>query len=167
MADWNVKDNPLCLRVIKTARDIDSINECTKSGFIPLIRKVLCSPKIGSHIDIYQNKKTGEIFERNTDAYNRDIRIGDFEKVIENIYHYPYNFKSPYAAYLIPNDLFIGQKVFLEDLIEDFEGNRYNGSYGNSVERAICAEAIWDGNELEILTSSINWETAHLDSFDW
>lgn len=156
---WDVKNNPLCLRVIKTARDINSINGHVKNGYIPLIRKASCNPEIGWYINIYQNNETGEFVERNQycEVENRDgFDIENHEKIFENIHHYPHNFKSSYGAYLIPNDLFIGQQVFIEDLIEDFVG-AYTITYrGKTVERAVSCHAIWNGKDLEISTPKEN-----------
>ena len=106
MQKWNFNDNPLGLEVIKTARDIESSNDSTLLGFIPLIRQ-----------------------------------------------------ESPYAAYLVPANLFIGQKVFLEDLIEDYPGITRKNNYGSVTDRATFGFAIWNGKDLEILPELINTTT--------
>ena len=49
------------LRVIKTARDEESINEAARNGFFPLVKKVIPSPEIRSKYSVLQNRKTGEI----------------------------------------------------------------------------------------------------------
>jgi hypothetical protein len=49
--------------------------------------------------------------------------------------------KSPYAAYLIPKDIEVGQKVLIIDLIDD---NYLNGT------RISSAFAIWNGQDLDI-----------------
>lgn len=152
---WNIKDNPIGLEVIKTARDIGTINESVKKGYLPLIKKIVPSPEIGYYVNVYQNRHTGEIIEKDDDAWTGDLNMEDFEKVIESTYFYPYPTNSPYAAYLIPQNLFIGQKVFLEDLIEDFVGKKIQGRYGKRTERALFAEAIWDGKDLEIIKKTI------------
>ncbi len=144
MAFWDRNEKPQELRVIKTARDKDSINVAAKSGFKPLIKKVEPSEEISSKYSVAQNKKTGEIvtigdFRNNIDS--------DFEIVIDWTYYYPYSFKSPFAAYLIPNDIIIGERVFLEDLIEDYIGASWN--QGDTYRLEGC-EAIWNGTDLEI-----------------
>jgi hypothetical protein len=123
MAFWDRNKNSQELRVIKTARDKDSINRAAKSGLKPLIKKVEPSDKIRSKYSVVQNKKTGEI------EIVGDYRGGfysdennDFETVIDWTFYYPHSFKSPFAAYLIPKDIKIGERVFIEDLIEDFIG---------------------------------------------
>ena len=105
MAFWDRNKNSQGLRVIKTARDADSINKAAKSGFKPLIKKVEPSDNIRSKYAVVQNKKTGEI------AIAGDYRAdyagdnNDFETVIDWTFYYPYSFKSPFAAYLIPSIL--------------------------------------------------------------
>jgi hypothetical protein len=49
--------------------------------------------------------------------------------------------------YLIPPDIDLGERVFLEDLIEDFVGAVWN--QGNAYRLKSC-EAIWNGKAFEI-----------------
>lgn len=146
MAFWDKKNNSSGLRVIKTARDKDSINRAAKKGLRPLIRKVEPSAEIRSKYSVIQNKITGEIEiigdYRIESDYNKK-----FETVIEWTYYYPHTFKSPFAAYLIPKDIKISERVFIEDLIEDFVGASWN--QGDTYRLESC-EAIWNGSELEI-----------------
>ena len=146
MAFWNRNNNSSGLRVIKTARDKDSINRAAKKGLRPLIRKVEPSAEIRSKYSVIQNKITGEIEiigdYRIESDYNKK-----FETVIEWTYYYPHTFKSPFAAYLIPKDIKISERVFIEDLIEDFVGASWN--QGDTYRLESC-EAIWNGSELEI-----------------
>ena len=146
MGFWDRNNNSKELRVIKTARDKESINMAAKSGFKPLIKKVEPSEEICSKYSVAQNKKTGEIvtigdFRDSIDSEN------DFEIVIDWTYYYPYSFKSPFAAYLIPEDIKIGERVFIEDLIEDYIGASWNQG---STYRLEGCEAIWNGTDLEI-----------------
>jgi len=133
------------LRIIKTARDKKSINLAAQSGFFPLVKIIKPSEKICSKFAISQNKETGEIKALN------DFRFGsggkDYETIIDYTSYYPYSFPSPYAAYLIPKDIEIGEHVFLEDLIEDFVGASWN--QGDKYRLESC-EAIWNGEDLEI-----------------
>jgi hypothetical protein len=154
-------ESPQGLRVIKTARDKDRINEAVKNGFRPLIKKVKPSSKIRSKYAVVQNTNTGEIEvigDYRSKLYsdnlvpNRLSRIFpeikiDYEIVIDWTFYYPNNFKSPFAAYLIPKDIQIGERVLLEDLIEDYVGGRWN--QGDTYRLGSC-EAIWNGKDLEI-----------------
>ena len=53
----------------------------------------------------------------------------------------------PYAAYLLPCDIKINEVVYLEDLIEDYVGEKYK----DNVYRKESERAIWDGKEFKIL----------------
>lgn len=148
----NKNENLKGLRVIKTGRDEDSINNAAKSGLKPLIKKVEPSAEIKSKYCVVQNKKTGEI------ETIGDYRMGfnhvdneEFETVIDWTFYYPYSFKSPFAAYLIPQDIAVGERVFLEDLIEDYISASWN--QGDTYRLSSC-EAIWNGTDLEIQYNS-------------
>ena len=148
MAFWDKNENSKELRAIKTARDIESINNAAKSGLKPLVKKVEPSSKIRSKYSVVQNKKTGEISivgDYRGGIYSDDKN--DFENVIGWTFYYPHSFSSPFAAYLIPNDIKIGERVFIEDLIEDYIGAVWN--QGDTYRLESC-EAIWNGTDLEI-----------------
>lgn len=141
------RNNSKGLRVIKTARDKQTINEAAKSGLKPLVKKLVPSDSIRLKYCVVQGKKTGEIFVISdyrspfySDEANCDI-------VIDWTYYYPYNFKLPFAAYLVPKDIEIGERVFLEDLIEDYIGASWN--QGDTYRLESC-EAIWNGKDFDI-----------------
>jgi len=136
------------MRIIKTARNEESINNAAENGYRPLIKEVNPSDKIRSKYSVIQNKKTGKIFvigDARIDL-GRDEN-SDYEIVIGWTYYYPYSFESPFAAYLIPNDIEIGERVLVEDLIEDYVGATWN--QGNAYRLESC-EAIWNGADLII-----------------
>ena len=148
MAFWNRDENSHGLRAIKTARDKDSINKAANHGFKPLLKKVEPSSKIRSKYSVVQNKKTGEI-EIIGDFRGRFLsdKSEEFVTVIDWTYYYPHHFNSPFAAYLIPHDIVVGERVFIEDLIEDYIGASWN--QGDTYRLESC-EAIWNGKDLEI-----------------
>ena len=148
MAFWNRNRNSQGLRIINTARDKNSINKAAKNEFKPLIKKVEPSDKIRSKYSVVQNKKTGEIEIVGDYRGGFPSKDGDqFITVIDWTFYYPHNFKSPFAAYLIPNDIIVGERVYVEDLIEDYIGARWN--QGDTYRLESC-EAIWNGTDLEI-----------------
>jgi hypothetical protein len=140
------KPNTKNLRIIKTARSERKINEAARKGYKPLIKKVPQSPEIQSKFAIWQNQKTGEI-ELAVDYRAEYSFKDDMVKVIDWTFYYPKPFKTPFAAYLIPSDIAVGERVFLEDLIEDIVGQSWN--QGDTY-RLESAEAIWTGNDFEI-----------------
>lgn len=136
---------PEGLRVIQTARTEKAINKAAKAGFRPLVKQVKPSKKIRSKFCVWQNLSTGEI------EVVGDYRCGHFDEswkqVIDWTDYYPHAFPVPFAAYLIPSDLKPGERVFVEDLIEDFIGMSWN--QGNNYRLESC-EAVWDGKDLAI-----------------
>ena len=136
------------LRVIETARSKKNINEAAKNGYRLIIKKVEASSQIRSKYSVVQHKKTGEIevFKETHDRLDFDTYL-DYKIIIDWTFYYPYNFESPFAAYLIPPDLKKGQLVFVEDVIEDIVESIWN--QGDAY-RLDCCEAIWNGNELLI-----------------
>jgi len=145
---WNKNKNTNKLRVIKTARNKNSINEAANQGLKPLLKTVVPSSKIRLEYAVLQNKITGEI-EVTSDVrtYYELLENPDWETAINWTEYYPYNFASPFAAYLIPRDLQIGERVFIEDLIEDFVGATLDQSNHRRLE---SCEAIWNGQNFEI-----------------
>jgi hypothetical protein len=141
---FNTIENVDNLRVIKTARTEASINTAAEKGFMPLIKVVNASEDIKSKFAVLQNKTTGKI------EVSGDYRFAHkegYEMVIDFTWYYPHKFESPFAAYLIPKDIMIGEKVFIEDLIEDLVGMCWN--QGN-VFRLDSANAIWNGKDFDI-----------------
>lgn len=130
------------LRVIRTARTEDEINQAARSGYFPLVKKVTPSEKIRSKFAVYQNPDSGEI------SVVGDYRAGgNGDEVIGFTFYYPHSFPSPFAAYLIPSDLEIGEVVILEDLIEDLVGSSWN--QGDTYRLKSC-KAEWDGKDFII-----------------
>jgi hypothetical protein len=134
------------LVVIKTVRDLNGINEGIKNGFKPLIKKLEQSHLIVKQYCIIQNKITGEVIKLSNIRTLSRINKSEYDILIDWTGYYPYHFESPFAAYLIPSDLEVGQRVLLEDLIEDLVG----ASWQASSSRLEKSEAIWNGKDFEI-----------------
>jgi hypothetical protein len=134
------------LRVIETARSKKNINEAAKNGYRLIIKKVEASSQIRSKYSVVQHKKTGEIevIKEFQDRLDFDANP-DYKTIIDWTFYYPYNFESPYAAYLIPPDIKKGQRVMVEDVIEDIV--EYISAEGIGYRLQKC-EAIWNGKDL-------------------
>lgn len=130
------------LRVINTARNKEAINQAAKEGYWPLVKPVVPSPEIKRKFAVLQNPETGEIEVINDYRATKP----DMNKVIDFTFYYPHHFESPYAAYLIPSDLKVGERVWLEDLIEDVVSGSWN--QGDAYRLNSC-EAVWDGKQFE------------------
>ncbi len=146
MGLFNKDKNVQNIRIITTARDIDSINKAVEDGFTPLFRKVEPSKEIQSKYAICRDKKTGEFLVFG-DYRTVARHSAEYETIIDWSFYYPHSFKSPFAAYLIPKDITIGERVMIEDLIEDYVDVSWNQG---DVYRLRRCEAIWDGTNLLI-----------------
>jgi hypothetical protein len=139
-------------RVIHTARHLEAINSAVDEGFFPLIRQLKPSHKLYATYCVFRNRKTNKVETAEAEkgyvqygkeySYSRD----EWDMVISNAQYYPYQFLSPFAAYLIPPDIAIGERVVIEDLIEDY----YGGTFWSHNIRLETLEAIWDGSDLVI-----------------
>lgn len=136
------------LRKIRTVRSIFMINLAAKFGYYPLIDIVQNDIK-SKKIKILQNKKTGKIRVLEGNGFSTNSTY-DEERIIFWKY-YPQEFKSPFAAYLIPKNISIGERVFVKELINNhFVSFPKNGNkHGTN-----SCEAIWNGSELNFDSKS-------------
>lgn len=137
----------MIMRIIKTARDQESINQAALQGLKPLVKPVIPSEKITSKYAVVQSIKTGEIEVIGDYRASAAYPSEEFETVIDWTFYNPYKFNSPFAAYLVPPDINLGERVLLEDLIEDFVGSQWN--QGDTFRLESC-EAVWNGTDFEI-----------------
>lgn len=138
-------ENDKNLRVIKTARTEEAINEAAKEGFLPLVKEVIPNEEISNSISVYQHKTTKEIMVRGDFRWSPSPE--EWEEVIGWTSYYPYSFPSPFAAYLVPADLKEGEEVWLEDIIEDIVA-----VYGNQgwYPRLEAYSATWKHGKFDI-----------------
>ena len=133
------------LRVIKTARTLAAINRAAQQGFNPLVKPVVPSKDISSWFRVLQNRFTREIV---VDGDFRSCYPDElWEVVIHWTRHYPHTFPEPYAAYLVPRHINVGERVWLEDLIQDCVGTAWNQGCCYRLE---AWEAVWDGTDFVI-----------------
>jgi len=132
------------LRTIETLRTKKEIKDAVKAGHKVLKQKVKPSKHI-SVTDLHiKDTKTGEI-DIKPYSYHA-LPYDDRYEIVKKVSYYPYNFPSKTAAYLLPDDLKVGERVILKDLIEDIVGESHAwGTY-----RLDSAEAIWNGKDFDI-----------------
>ena len=132
------------LRVIKTARDIESMNNAIKQGNKLVVKEVEETNKFKRKYKLVQHKKTNEIMEFGDFRANNDR---DFNTLIDWTSYNSAVFKNPYAAYIIPKDLKMGERVLIEDLIEHYVSGSWNQG---DVFRLSRSEAVWNGKDFDI-----------------
>ena len=132
-------------RVIRTARTETEINTAVRLGYQAIIKEVISSDEIRVMYALERDLKTGEV-KILQDSWEIYAYHKGKETVIDKVYYYPYQFPSPFAAYLVPEDIVIGEMVILEDLIEDIVGARHK----MHTYRLASAEAMWNGERFVI-----------------
>jgi len=141
------------LRTIKTARSVAAINQGVKEEFFPLITEVGDLSLFKSKCLFSQNKITGEVSNVTSDfRTSSHFLLQDDEEDVYKYFNikkpkYKYVYELPFAAYLLPKDLKKGEKVFLEDVIEDYIDAVWNQG---GATRLMYGEAIWTGEKFEI-----------------
>ena len=137
--------NPAGLRVVKTARTEEAINAAVKEGLRPLVKAVVPSKDIHDMFAVYQHRVTGEI------VVSGDVRWPpsrkEYERVVQYSLYYQYRFPTPFAAYLLPPDLAEGERVWLDDIIEDIVA--VYGNQNNNL-RLKAYEATWVGGDFKV-----------------
>jgi hypothetical protein len=140
--ELEIARSPAGRRVIKTARTVDAINAAARSGLRPLIKAVRAAPNIKCIVAVFQDPATGEI------RLSTNLRFGPRgAKALDYTAYYPYYFPNPFAAYLVPPDITVGEEVWLEDLIEDLVAVWGNQGYSARLD---AAAAVWNGSDFKI-----------------
>lgn len=123
---------------IATARYFQAINEASKNGNTVLIRKINHSDYEHARFCIFQNQTTLELemisSEETAEQY---AQSGNYNLLLDWSTYYPFAQKSPVAAYIIPSSLSAGEKVYVEDMIEDTLSK--------------SGYATWNGKDLDFL----------------
>jgi hypothetical protein len=136
------------LLVIKTARSLPAMVDAQARGYRLVIRRTEQSGRVGSKYIVFQHNVTGELW------WSGDFRSrspdrgseGEWRLVADWFYHRP-DMPFPLAAYLVPQGLKAGQRVLLEDLIEDVGSEYWN--QGDS-RRLLSSAAVWRGDDFEL-----------------
>lgn len=142
--------------VVRTARFIEAMLQGFEDGFRPLVKSVPhLDTDIGSKLKVFQHSETGAL----SVSYDyrepppMDVYRGEDGKdvnrwiVISDWIKYRPDYPFPLAAYLVPRSLRTGQRVFLDDLIEDIP--IFDSGQGDSF-RMVSAFAEWDGKDFQI-----------------
>jgi hypothetical protein len=161
VSDW-ISANPNCprvdkeykghgLREVKTARSLEALNQAVEDGLMILVAGLEPDAQItqpvfmiknadGTFAEMLSYRDIGLMLTRS----NEDERLESYRSFEQ----YHYQFKKPWAAYLIPSDIKIGEQVFVWDVIQDRKSTRMN--QGGGYTRQTQAIATWTGDDLDI-----------------
>lgn len=127
-ATWSSSHPIPDLPRISTARNIQDIQRASSIGFWPDVHILKYKDReIQEKLGLYQHKQTGEVMIVGDYRSIMDIKEDSlWDEVMPVTFYYSNYQKSPFAAYLIPNDLPDGSAVFIPDPIEDILGSTWN-----------------------------------------
>lgn len=133
------------VRRIRTARTRFEINLAAMLGDRPLLQPVVSSKgRIGSFMQVWQHRESGEIRVQQDPRFMEDEN--QWVCVLENLDYDPsLHFPEPFAAYLVPPDIEVGERVYLMDLIENHIDYMHYGMH-----RLEGSMATWTGEAFEI-----------------
>ena len=142
------------LRVIKTVYDTMKLNSAQKDGHHCLIKKIERTGNLYSYWCLFRNYKTGEYefmpSRKNYVQYGEEKNYPEEEwEIIEKVKFYNRVRNSSalgWAAYIIPKDAKVGERFYIEDIIEDILMEHF----WSSKFAATDGECIWNGNDIEI-----------------
>jgi hypothetical protein len=148
------------LKTIGTARSIEAMKDGYARGFRPLIKMTTSTGDIGPIVKVLQNKRTGEIWASWDRLTHEPIDLVKDEsgntvnqwELIADWFNSRPDQPFPLAAYMLPNDLQIGESYFIEDVIEDISFKYYDE--GDSSRLSSCV-ATWKGGDFEIISPAI------------
>lgn len=136
-------------RTIYTARSIEDINKAVALGAQIVLKACDPSPPFERTVSVYRHKARGtyclDLDPR--DAYRASESYHQWEQVLVQDYCPP-QFENPFAAYVVPSDIAPGERVWLDDLIEDLLGHISGQGLGR--ERLHQAYARWNGQDFDI-----------------
>lgn len=139
-------------RVIKTARSLLHIQEAVEQGYRPYFVPNVDTGRIKQKLTVLYDQKTrglqisGDF--RSWLPFDQDQIEAQFGKGAGIALHGDLDrAASPIAAYLLPHDIQEGERIFLEDLIEDRVGSSWN--QGDTY-RERSGFATWRGDQLEL-----------------
>ena len=139
------------LRTIKTLRTRREIKNALREGKQVLKQKVHPARNIRVTYALIWDRTAWWRFE--TVPYTFEL-LNFNPYIVTTFKRYPHTFPSKFAAYIIPDDLIKGEKVILNDLIEDIVAESHDeGTY-----RLKSAEAVWNGEKFVVDCDSYNVE---------
>lgn len=138
------------VRVIHTARSIRAVKNGIERGYFPFFISNASSGSVWQKRAILFNKESRTLFVEGDyrslipfDQKRMDEEYGPGSGIALRMDFHKNS--SPIAAYMIPDDISVGENVFVEDVIEDYVGSSWNQG---DTQRLKSCQATWDGHRL-------------------
>jgi hypothetical protein len=132
------------LPVVRSVRSLPAMEDGFQRGFRLVLKHAGPVSDIGAKYKVYQHKLSGEVWwtgdyraESPADGSSEDWEL------VADWFHHRVDWPFPLAAYLVPRGLKRGQRVYLEDVIEDVPVAYWN--QGDS-DRLVSCNAVWNGD---------------------
>ena len=145
--------NPHKLRTIKTVDTVEALNEANSNGQITLVRKIQRNPKLYAPRLLLRNYQSGQYKCVPSRSFHvrREGNLEFPEAEWELIQSYEdYHGKSrrnpDWAAYVIPVSPAVGERFYIEDVIEEI----FIQGFWYSLIGVDDGEGIWNGTDIEI-----------------
>lgn len=145
--------NPNELPVVKTCYSMYALDEAIKNGHQTCIMKITENPKLRLKGILLRNKASGEytvVKDRKMYVqYGRikEYRVEEWETIHEVTgYARTRPASEGWGAYILPLGMQPGDRVYVEDLLEDLVAFEFWYSVGAAVD----GEGIWTGSSIEV-----------------
>lgn len=140
------------LPIVTTLRSLPAMELAAKSSFHLVFRDVGQTSTFGDwKFILYQNNKTGHLwwtgdYREGFPSLEEDEAPTDY-RVVRNWLNVRNDRPFPLGAYAVSSDIGIGQRVYINDVLEDVPITWWN--QGNA-HRLTCCVAVWDGTDLTL-----------------
>ncbi len=124
------------LRTIETVRSLDAINAAVQAGFRTVLKSASPCPPFYTKDVLLRHRDTG-LYQLRSRLKPTEISLA--WETVKPLSYCPPVFKEPFAAYVVPADIQVGERVYIKDVIEDLLGGidpdtgseqRLNDTYG-------------------------------------
>lgn len=141
------------LPVVQTVFNTYELNKAIEEGFKTIVVKRKSNPQLKLESMIFRNINSGEYAQATGRSmivqYGTELEYPEDEWELihkQTGYARPSSLITNWGAYVLPKDIKVGDRVYIEELIEDIVAS----AFWHSVSPADDAEAIWNGKYLEI-----------------
>lgn len=141
------------LRIVQTIYNVSDLNAATRNGLLTLVKNIEPNANLYYRELLLKNFETGEYVTVPSRQFA--VQYGKTKTFPENEwqlitsytkYARPKRLSQKWAAYVLPEKPKLGERLFIEDIIEDILADRF--WYKTII--AQSGEAVWNGADLEI-----------------